>query len=425
MRLLKTGSVGPSVQLLQLALNRAGFGSLETDGIFGNATKYALMRFQSDNALDRDGIAGPVTHRALLPYYTGSLTHVIRPGDTCYALARRYGTTVTAIETANPAMLPESLRPGERAVIPLGFDVVPTTVSFCSDLVAYCCEGLSRRYPFIRLGQIGKSVMGRPLWMLTLGSGLNRVMYSASHHANEWITTPILLKFTEQLARAYVSGGELASYSAAEIMDYATLCIVPAVDPDGMDLVTGELSDGPFYSQAREIAAGYPRFDFPRGWKANIQGVDLNLQYPSGWEQAKINKYAQGIISPAPADFVGKAPLSAPESRALYDYTLSFSPDLVLAYHTQGQVIYWRYSDYEPPNSRPIAEAFSYSSGYTVEETPFASAFAGYKDWFIESFDRPGYTIEAGKGTNPLPITEFDRIYEQNLGILALGALVT
>ena len=109
----------------------------------------------------------------------------------------------------------------------------------------------------------------------------------------------------------------------------------------------------------------------------------------------------------------------------MYDFTLAFDPALILAYHTQGEVIYWRFLDYEPPRARQIAEAFSEASGYAVEDTPFASGFAGYKDWFIQDFDRPGYTIEAGLGTNPLPVSDFDAIYEKNLGLLTLGLLVT
>ena len=64
MRILKYGSIGPSVQLLQLGLNR-GYGPLETDGIFGTATMQAVTRFQQANGLQTDGIVGSRTHRAL------------------------------------------------------------------------------------------------------------------------------------------------------------------------------------------------------------------------------------------------------------------------------------------------------------------------------------------------------------------------
>ena len=46
MRILRMGSEGPAVQLLQLALERAGQGELALDGVFGGATRAALGRFQ-------------------------------------------------------------------------------------------------------------------------------------------------------------------------------------------------------------------------------------------------------------------------------------------------------------------------------------------------------------------------------------------
>lgn len=425
MRLLKIGSTGPAVQLLQLALNRAGYGPLDTDGIFGPGTEAALRRFQASRGIPADGVAGNQTHRAILPWYLGYITHPVRRGDSVYALAQRYGSSPEAILLANPGVWPEALPLGQELVIPFSFPVVPTNIAYSAALVSYCVRGLAARYPFIGTGEIGRSVMGRPLWRMNLGSGENRVLYNASHHANEWICTPLLLKFVEELSIAFAAGGRIFSVSAAELMDYASIYLIPAVNPDGIDLVTGELQSGEYFAAARRIGANYPQFPFPDGWKANIAGTDLNLQYPAQWEQAKENKYAQGIVSPAPADYVGPSPLSAPEARAMYDYTLALDPSLILAYHTQGQVIYWKFLDYEPENSRQIAATFSAVSGYAVEETPYTSGFAGYKDWFIQQFDRPGYTIEAGLGVNPLPISQFDRIYRDNLGILTMGALVT
>ena len=352
MRVLAFSSRGPAVQLLQLALNRSGFASLETDGVFGPATQAALTRFQAAQGLKADGVAGPLSHRALLPWYTGFLRHRLRPGESFWSLAQLYGSELDAILTANPGLDPEALPVGTLVVVPLPFPVVPTSIDYCSELVAYCVRGLAARYPFLRVDSIGRSVLGRPLWSLSLGSGENRVLYTAEHHANEWITTPLLLRFTEELAAAYATGGELFGRSAAQLLDYAALCLIPAVNPDGMDLVTGELRSGESWQRARQIAADYPRYPFPSGWKANIRGTDLNLQYPAGWEEAKKIKYAQGVRGPAPMDYVGPMPLSAPESRAMYDYTLALSPRLTLSYHTQGGEIYWRYGECEPEGAQ-------------------------------------------------------------------------
>ena len=89
-----------------------------------------------------------------------------------------------------------------------------------------------------------------------------------------------------------------------------------------------------------------------------------------------------------------------------------------------SQVRYWQFQDYTPEESLYIGNLFSRVSGYRLAETPFNSSFAGYKDWFIQDYRRPGFTIEAGIGVNPLPISQFDEIYNDNLGILVLGSIL-
>lgn len=208
---------------------------------------------------------------------------------------------------------------------------------------------------------------------------------------------------------------------AAELFEEYRLFLVPLVNPDGVDLVNGLLTDGGYYRRAQQMASDYPAIPFPAGWKANIEGIDLNLQFPAGWENAKRIKYAQGYTKPAPRDYVGEVPLTAPESEAVYAFTRSHDFRLILAYHTQGEVIYWKYLDYEPARSYEIAQYFGRVSGYTVEQTPTQSGYAGYKDWFIQEYDRPGYTIETGMGENPLPMSDFAGIYRDNTGILLGG----
>ena len=152
--------------------------------------------------------------------------------------------------------------------------------------------------------------------------------------------------------------------------------------------------------------------------------MDLNLQFPAEWEIAREIKYSQGFNKPAPRDFVGYGPLTEPESLAIYDFTLSHNFRLTIAYHTQGKEIYWNFQNINPPDGYKIGLRFSEVSGYKLTEVPYNSSFAGYKDWFIQTYNRPGYTIEAGLGENPLPISQFNQIYSDNLGILILGAIL-
>ena len=423
MNVLKYGSRGAEVELLQLALNRAGYGPIDTDGAFGGATDGALRAFQKASGLTPDGIAGKATHGALYPWYTGYIDHTVRKGDTLWKIAAMHGSTLRAVETSNPGVDPLNLRAGQKLVVPLPFDVTPTTISWCSSLVSYCVRGIAARYPFATEMDYGSSVMGKRLRCLAMGEGPRTLVYNAEHHANEWITTPVLMKFAEQLASAYAFGGQIYTVDAAEVFKKARIYIAPAVNPDAMDLVTGALTSGEYYARARQIAADFPQIPFPSGWKANIAGTDPNLQYPAGWEEAKKIKYAQGYTKPAPRDYVGRAALSAPESRALYDLTRTLDCALTLSYHTQGSTIYWKFLDFDPPGARQYADCFAAASGYALETTPYASGFAGYKDWFIQDYDRPGYTIECGSGENPLPLSQFDEIYKDNLGILTLAAV--
>ncbi len=421
MKILKPGSRGTDVYILQLALNRAGYLNESPDGIFGARTTNAVLRFQGDNNLKQDGIVGVRTWNALMPYLKGYKVHRIVRGDTLWKISQTYNTSVNSILIANPNINPENLRVGSNIVVPLGFSVVPTNVPYTYQLVTFILEGLEIRYPFLSGGVIGQSVMGKNIPYVKIGNGQTELFYNASHHANEWLTTPVLLKFLEEYSESYATGGEIFGASARELYNKASLYIVPVVNPDGIDLVNGVVPSGKYLTQAQNLAGNYPNIPYPNGWKANINGVDLNLQYPANWERAKEIKFSQGFTIPGPRDFVGTAPLTEPEARAVYNFTRNHDFRLTLSYHSQGEIIYWKYLDYEPENSRRIAEYFGEVSGYAVEETPYSSGFAGYKDWFIETYNRPGYTIEIGIGMSPLPLSQFPEIYKDNIGILVGG----
>lgn len=302
--------------------------------------------------------------------------------------------------------------------------IVPTNVPMTWETCRDSIRRLVDTYPQLGTRTLTTTAYGRTLDTLSIGTGERTVFYSAAHHANEWITTPVILKFMEELAEAASTGGRLYGVPAENILKAATIHTVPMVNPDGVDLVTGAIQPGTLpYEAALRLSDNYPAIPFPEGWKANLLGVDLNLQYPAGWRIAREIKFSQGFTKPGPRDYVGRAPLSQRETIALAEFTEELDPDLVLAYHTQGQVIYWQFRDYQVPGAQALGEEFARLSGYTLADTPYTSSFAGYKDWFIQEYLRPGYTIEVGLGENPLPISQFEEIYRENLGILVTAAL--
>lgn len=417
---LNYGSAGAETEMLQLGLSRSGFYKGKIDGKFGIGTLNATRRFQTSRDLRPDGIAGERTFRALRPFLTGYFISIIRSGDTFYKLAGKYNTTVNAIETANPGLSADNLPIGAKIVIPYGFELIPTDVHYTSELFEMLSEGLKIRYPFIKCEAFGNSVLKRPLYAFRIGNGKKQIFINAAHHANEWITTPLVLKFLEKYLETYSSGGLIYGLDARELFEKTTLFAAPLVNPDGIDLVNGALNENTdYYRKVKCIAAAYPGVPFPDGWKANIEGTDLNLNYPAGWEQAKSIKYSKGWVSPAPRDFVGTEPLCAPEAKAVFDFTVKNDFYMTLSYHTQGKVIYWKYKDAEPPDGQRIGYVLAKASGYTLEEPEYESGNAGYKDWFILKYNRPGYTVEAGKGENPLSLSQFDMMFNDNIGVMA------
>ncbi len=268
--------------------------------------------------------------------------------------------------------------------------IVSTNVNYTYNLLRSNLISLNSLYPFLNIQIVGNSVMGKNIYVIKLGKGPNKVFYSGGIHANEWITCTLLMKFIKDYATAYVQNSSLYGYNIRNLFNSSSIYIMPMVNPDGVNLVTGSLPTNSFaYERALSIANNFPSIPFPSGWKANINGVDLNLQFPAGWEQAREIKYSQGFDQPAPRDFVGYGPLTEPESLAIYNFTLMHDFRLVIAYHTQGQEIYWQFQNFNPPNSLEIGEKFAQASGYRLSETPYNSSFAGYKDWFIQTYNRP------------------------------------
>ena len=394
------------MNFLPLALERAGFSD--------------LAAFQRAQGLFPSGREDWQTVQALLPYLLGYRLYTVARGDTYGAIAARVGTTVRALITANPDQDPERLRIGQTLTVPLGFPVVPTDQPFTYELLQLCLDGLKARYPFLTVNAIGETAQGRKLPQVAVGVGPRRVLVNAAHHANEWITVPVVMKFLEEYARAISVNGQLYGYRAQDLYQRNVLHLVPMVNPDGVDLVTGVASPQEV-AAARAISEDYPEIPFPAGWKANLRGVDLNLNYPAKWEEAKALKYELGFTTPAPRDYVGPEALSEPESRAMYQSTELLLPDLVIAWHTQGREIYWRFLDMAPAGSRELGLQMAAASGYELEDVPATASFAGYKDWFIQDYDKPGYTVEAGLGENPLPLDQLPEIVRENLPILLLG----
>ncbi len=272
-------------------------------------------------------------------------------------------------------------------------------------------EKLIFMYPFIKKDIVGYSVLGKPIYQLTIGNGPKKIHMNGSFHANEWITTSVMMYWLHEYVDALGNGSiRINGHDVQSIYKETTLSFVPMVNPDGVDLVLNGLPHDNTY-EAGLLQMNDLSIDFSQ-WKANIRGIDLNNQYPVNWDIEKARKIPK---TPAPRDYPGDAPLTEPEAIALSNLVKKQHFDRVLAFHTQGEEIYWGYLRKEPEEAEAIVREFERLSGYKAVRD--IDSHAGFRDWFVHDYRKPGYTIELGNGVNPLPFDQFDDIYKKSKGI--------
>ncbi|WP_427339664.1 M14 family metallopeptidase [Caloranaerobacter sp. DY30410] len=423
MKIIRFGSTGTEIMKIQAVLKKVGYYTGPINGIFNINTKLAIKNFQKDRSLPMTGEIDKATYYQIKRLILGYDYYIIQKGDTLFDIAEKYDTTINKIITANPSLVPYNLTIGEKIIVPYSIDVVDTNINYTYDILSDDIKGLLARYPFLQSGNIGRSVLGRKLYYLKLGRGSNEVFYNAAHHSLEWITTPLLMKFIENFCKAYSENKSIKGYNIRKIFEKSSIYIVPMVNPDGIDLVLNGLdNNNPYYDDLIKWNKG--SIDFSKTWQANIHGVDLNHNYDASWEESKKAEPLYGIYGPGPTRYSGPYPESEPESKSVADFTRKHNFRLVLAYHSQGEIIYWNYKNLAPAEALKIGKKLSEVSGYSLAEAYGIASYAGYKDWFIKEYRRPGYTIEVGKGKNPLPISQFDKIYADNEELLLLAAIV-
>ncbi|MBR5154939.1 MAG: M14 family metallocarboxypeptidase [Clostridia bacterium] len=280
---------------------------------------------------------------------------------------------------------------------------------------------LKSDFPETEVGTIGKSVWGKDLYYIKLGSGNLKVMYNGAHHGMEWITSAMLMKFAFDFLRSSKESKAFGGFNAKALARRATLYIVPMLNPDGVRLSALGLPNRLPIREKQRLLRMNGSEDFTK-WQANANGIDLNHNYDALWQKSKEMEAEYGIYSPGPTRFSGPRAESEPESHALAEFTRKHDFALTIAFHSQGKVIYHGFMDKNPPRSYNIARAFTKISPYQLDSAEGIASFGGYKDWFVDKFNKPGYTVEVGLGQNPLPISNLPQIYSETLPIL-LGAL--
>ncbi len=340
--------------------------------------------------------------------------HAIQKGDTYWEIARRLNISPGALALLNPEHHPDHLPEGGRIRLPKRVvrPIVTDPGQYDFARLQKDLRRIEEVYPFISVETVGSSVLARPLLEIRTGRGERTIHFNAAFHANEWITVPVLMRMFNEFLLALTNGNPLCGIFVLPLYENNVLSIVPMVNPDGVDLV---INGPPEKVREQVVRLNGGSTDFS-GWKANIRGVDLNDQFPANWKIEK-EKRAQ---CPGPRDYPGEAPLTEPEASSMGRLTRERDFARVFALHTQGKEFYWGYEGLEPPESEALAKEFARVSGY--KSVRYVDSHAGYKDWFVQEFRRPGFTFELGSGVNPLPICQFPEMVEEMIGVF-LSAL--
>ncbi len=279
------------------------------------------------------------------------------------------------------------------------------------DCVCKTVHEITTAYPYFKQFCYGKSLCNRNLIALesTCQSepGRRPVLFAAAFHGMEWLTSAILLRFSRQLCKAAEQNEPLHGRNAYAALRRRRLVLVPCVNPDGVEIqIHGAQAAGVFSHLVKSVSKGDTAH-----WQANARGVDINHNFNAYWHRLRQMETADGITGPAMTRYGGARPESEPESRYLADLTRKYEFDYTLAFHSQGEEIYYGFDGYVPPNGAVMAKKLAAASGYTLSQPEGLASYGGYKDWFLCRFERPGFTIEVGKGVNPLPVSQFDEIY--------------
>ena len=211
--------------------------------------------------------------------------------------------------------------------------------------------------------------------------------------------------------RTFLDGGEsMDGCDVRFLFETRAVCIVPMLNPDGVEYqIHGVSEDHVLYDRLISMNGGSGDF---RHWQANARGVDLNHNYQSGFAEYKRIEAERGIFGGAPTRYSGECPESEPETGALCNY-IRYRDDLraVLTLHAQGEEIYYTSRGESLPESERMARGLARACGYRLAEPDGAASYGGLTDWCIREMRLPSFTVECGKGSNPLPLTDFFSIY--------------
>lgn len=279
---------------------------------------------------------------------------------------------------------------------------------------------LLRNYPFVQCETIGFSHCGREINAFTLGGAGENVLYVGGVHGMEFITSKLVMKLLTNMCEKYKTGEKLRGYPIRSYLSNRGLTIVVCLNPDGCAISrTGAAAAGKYMDFVNTASRGDSVI-----WQANAVGVDINHNFNAEWQSVKKREELYGITKPCPSKFGGEFPESEPETKAITEYCRTHRLRHAIAFHSQGEEIYYTFGSHTPSRSYELAAVMEKLSGYKLSQPTGTAIGGGLKDWLIEELHIPAFTLEVGLGENPLPDDDLEVIYNKLEEMLIVMSII-
>lgn len=251
-------------------------------------------------------------------------------------------------------------------------------------------NALQAKYPeIIQTEYIGKTVSGRQIPLVKLGTGERKILIMGSEHAREYVTTNLIMRSIDTYSQAYIQNKKIDKTSVKNVLDNVTFYFVPMVNIDGVQLVLGTSTSKDKNTAKKYVGKKHYNKNKNR-WKANVRGVDLNRNYPFRWSKGRSSKKRSYM------SFKGKKQASEPEVKAIVNLCSNNQFAFMFTMHSRGQVVYWKdkYSGVVPGASTLINKVKSITGYRKMPTSRWSTCTGESAKWFRAVYNKPAFTIE-------------------------------
>lgn len=245
---------------------------------------------------------------------------------------------------------------------------------------------------------LGKSSLGKEVMCFHIGDySNNQIIVEGGIHAREYISTLLLIEQIKYLSAKTIKGG---------------IYFVPLVNPDGVELVLDGLKNIKDTKLKQFLLnVNNQKEDFSL-WKANIKGVDLNVNFDALW-----GKGVKNVRYISAENFIGFYPNSEVEVQNLIKLLNKVNPIGTLSFHSKGEVIYYGFEtleNWQIIRDYMICEKLCKLNGYISIKTEKSTG--GFSDYVSQKLGVPAFTVELGnnKLKHPIGLDSLNEIFNKN-----------